>query len=329
MREEVSETNREDAVHDDVFDREQLPPEDAFSALQNEVRIAVLRVLWAAEDTPIPYAELKRRVPVESNNFNYHVDKLVGHFVRRTETGYELRQAGAEVIRAVITGHITEEVSLGPVESDARCPYCGSPIEIEYDDGIFSARCTSCAGVIRDETLPRGTIMHYVFPPAGVLGRTPEELLSAAHVLYDAKITPMLNGVCPECAGIIDQSLDYCDEHRQTDGELCETCDGRFAVWTIHECEHCGYTRQFIPWFKLLSEPAVISFYYEQTDFDQSIPFSKLTWENAPYIRSITQSVVSTDPLLIQVEIPVEGAELRATMDENLELVDIERSDRD
>lgn len=329
MGEEASETDTADAVHDDVFDREQLPPEDAFSALQNEVRIAVLRVLWAAENTPISYSELERRVPVDSNNFNYHVDKLVGHFVRRTDAGYELRQAGAEVIRAVITGHITEEVSLGPVESDARCPFCGSAIEVQYVDGIFSARCTGCVGVIRDESLPRGTIMHYVFPPAGVIGRTPAELLSAAHVLYDAKITPMLNGVCPECAGTVDHSLDWCSDHRLVDDDLCASCDGRFAIWTTHECDRCGYARQFVPWFKLLAEPAVIAFYHEESDFDRTIPFNKLTWRNAPYVRSISQSVVSTDPIRIEVRIPLENAGLRATMDEDLALVEIERFEPD
>lgn len=328
MGEDVLEAEKAEVIHEDVqmLDRDQLPPADAFSALQDDTRLAILRVLWAADETPISYSELERRVPVESKNFNYHVEQLVGHFVRRTEAGYELRQAGAEVIRDVITGKITDDVSLGPIEIDARCPYCGSTIEIEYVDGLFSARCLGCAGVIRDEDVPQGTIMRYHFPPAGVIGRTPEELLAAAHVLYDAKITPMMNGVCPECAGTIDNSLDFCDDHRPADNGLCDTCDGRFAIWTIHECERCGYTRQFVPWFKLLAEPAVISFYHEHTDFDRTIPFSKLTWRNAPYVRSITQSVVSTDPLRIQVEIPFESAELRATMDESLEVLDIERS---
>lgn len=314
-------------IHDNLqmLDREQIPPEDVFSALQNDVRLGILRVLWSAPDPPVAYADLERRVPAESNNFNYHLGQLVGHFVRRTETGYELRHSGEEIIRAVIAGDITDDVSLGPIEIDASCPYCGSTVEIRYTDGLFTARCTDCAGVVRDPDLPRGTFMRYAFPPAGVFGRSPEELLEAAHVLYDSKIMPMLNGVCPECAGTVDHTLDYCADHRPDDDGICPACDGRFAVWTIHECDRCAYARQFVPWFKLLSEPPVIAFYHEHTDFDQSVPFSKLTARNAAYIESITQTIVSTDPLRILVEIPFENAELRATMDEDLELLDVEQ----
>jgi hypothetical protein len=325
MVNDASETGEDVAITEDMLYREQIPPEDIFSVLQNEVRLAVLRVLWAAEDDPVSYTELERRSTVDTNNFNYHVDQLVGHFVRRTEDGYELRQAGTAVLRVVIAGSMTDHVTLGPIEIAARCPYCGFAIEIQYADGLFTARCTDCAGVTREKNSPRGTILRYAFPPAGVVDRTPAELLEAAHVLYDAKITPMLNGVCPECAATVDHSLDVCDEHRLADDGVCETCNGRFRVWTTHECCRCGYTRQFVPWFKLLSEPAVISFYYEQTDIVRPIPFNKLSFRNAPDVRSINQSVVSTDPIRIQVEIPLESAVLRATIDENLELVDIER----
>jgi hypothetical protein len=314
---------------EELLNRDHIPPEDVFSALQSEVRLAVLRVLWDATDTPIPYSELKRRVQVTSSNFNYHVDQLLGHFVRRGEEGYQLRHAGTEVVRTIIAGGITDELSLGPLEIDSKCPYCESAIEVRYDDGLFSARCTGCAGIINDEDLPRGTIIRYAFPPAGVVGRTPEELLAAAQALYDAKITPMLNGVCPECAGTVVHSLDICEAHALAENEVCDACGGRFTVWTTHECERCGYARRFVPWFKLLLEPAVISFYYEQSDFDRSIPFNKLVWRNAPYIRSITQSIVSTNPVEICVEIPLGTARLQATMDENLDLVDIQQTELD
>lgn len=310
----------------ELADHDQLSPESAFGVLQNEVRLAVLRVLWEADDGPLAYTELEDRTPVDTDNFYYHLERLVGHFVRRTEDGYELRYAGEAVVRSVVTGAITEDVSLAPVAVDSRCPYCASTIEIEYVDEQLTARCTSCAGVVRDDDLPPGTILSYGFPPAGVLGRSPDELLAAAHVLYDAKVTPMMNGVCPECAATVDHSLDACEDHEPDDGGLCDACDGRFAVWTVHTCDHCGYTRQFVPWFKLFSEPVVIAFYHEHSDFDRTIPFSKLTQENAPYVRSITQSVVSTDPMRVRVELPLNGAELAVTMDEALEIVDVERS---
>ena len=310
----------------EMVDRHRLSPEEAFGVLQNEVRLAVLRVLWDATDAPVAFTELEERTSVDTDNFHYHLDQLVGHFVRRTEDGYELRYAGEEVVRAIVAGAITEGVSLEPIEIDSRCPYCGSSVVLQYLDERLTARCTGCGGVVRDDALPHGTILSYSFPPAGVMGRSPEALLEAAHVLYDAKVTAMLDGVCPECAATVDHSLVWCDAHDPGDDGICETCDSRFAVWTVHACEHCGYERQFVPWFKLLAEPAVIVFFREHSDFDQSIPFSKLTWRNAPYVRSISQTVVSTDPLRIRVDMPLGDAELSVTVDEDLEIVEMERS---
>lgn len=310
----------------EMVDRHPLSPGDAFGILQNEVRLAVLRVLWDATETPIPYNQLEERLPVDTDNFYYHLDQLVGHFVHRSDEGYELRYAGEEVVRAIVAGTITEDLSLAPMEIGSRCPYCGSNITIQYLDERFTARCTGCEGVVRGDGVPRGTIMSYGFPPAGVLGRSPDELLEAAHVLYDSKMTAMLKGVCPECAGTVDHTLLPCEDHeRATDG-LCDACDSRFAVWTTHTCEECGYERVFVPWFKLLTEPAVIAFLYDHSDFDRSIPFSKLTWKNAPYIRSITQSVVSTEPLRIRVSFPIEDAHLAVEIDEKLEILALERS---
>lgn len=309
----------------DVVDRNGLAPAEAFGVLQSEVRLAILRALWAAPDEPVPYAALERRTAAETDNFHYHLEQLVGHFVRRTDAGYELRYAGEAVVRAVVAGWITDDVSLAPLVIDDHCPYCESAIEIRYLDEQLTARCTGCGGVVRGEELPPGTIMHYGFPPSGVSGRSPEELLEAGHVLYDAKVTPMLNGVCPECAAAVDHAFVVCEDHDPGADGLCPACDARFAVWTAAECQRCGYTRQFAPWFQLLSEPAVIAFYHEHSDFDRTIPFSKLTWENAPYIRSITQSVLSTDPLRVRVDMPLEAAELRVTMDEAFEIVELER----
>jgi hypothetical protein len=330
MDEDVPEAEGMEVIHDDskLVDHSRLPPEDVFSALQSEVRLAVLRVLWAASEPPVPYSELERRVSIGSANFSYHVEQLVGHFVRRTEDGYELRHSGARVVQAVMAGGFTDDVSLGPLAVDAGCPYCGSTVEIRYADGLFSARCTGCPGVDRDRGLPRGTIMRYAFPPAGVFGRTPEDLLAAAHALSGANATLLINGVCPECAATVDHSLAVCEEHRPAGDGVCDVCGGRFVGWTVHECEHCGYSRQFAPWFRLLSDPAVVTSCHEQTACDRKTPFGTLTEWPSPSIGSITQSVVSTDPVRIRIEIPLESAELRATMDENLELVDVERSRR-
>lgn len=51
------------------FDPSSTSPTDAFSALGNRTRLSILRALWNAESTPVPYAELERRTSAETDNF--------------------------------------------------------------------------------------------------------------------------------------------------------------------------------------------------------------------------------------------------------------------
>lgn len=313
-------------VHHDggTVERDQVAPEEAFKALQNRIRLAILRTLWDESEEPTTYSKLKRQIPVETDNFHYHLEQLVGRFVRRTEDGYELSYAGHEVVRAIVSGLITDDISVPPVEIESPCPFCGGVVELEYVDEQLSARCTTCPGVIRDEDYQRGTILQYDFPPSGVLGRSPDELYETAHILYDAKITAMLSGICSECAAPVDVSANVCEDHRPDTDALCPTCRTRFSVWAVYRCELCNYSRQFVPWFKLFTEPTVIAFYHDHTDFDLRIPFSKLTWTGARYIEPITQSVDSTDPLRIRIDITLDRATLTATLNEHLEVTSLE-----
>lgn len=47
----------------------------------------------------LSFTELRERVGVRQGaQFNYHLDKLVGHFVTKTDGGYSLRPTGHRVI---------------------------------------------------------------------------------------------------------------------------------------------------------------------------------------------------------------------------------------
>ncbi|WP_255150757.1 winged helix-turn-helix domain-containing protein [Halorarius halobius] len=309
------------------FDPRTVSPDDAFRVLGNRTRLSILRALWNTDEEPLPFAELERETAVETDNFAYHLDQLVGHFVRRSDDGYALRYAGETVMRSIVAGLFSEGASLDWLAVDSGCPYCDGSIEMRYHDDQLTVRCTSCGGVVGNDEYPPGTFMSYGVPPAGLVGRSPSAVLESAHVLYDSKITPMMNGVCPECAATVDHSIRICDSHSVGEDGLCSSCDTRFSVWVDYACELCAYRRSSPPWFSLLTEASVIAFYHEHSDFDRSVPFSKLTRRNAPYVRSISQSVVSREPLRIRIEFPLETAVLRVTIDETLEIRSVERVD--
>lgn len=95
-----------------------LTPGEAFSMLGNETRVALLQTLWNV-GRPITYSELKDHVGIrDSGRFNYHLDRLVGHFVDRVGGGYRLTVAGEQAVQAVNANMFTEDPSYWPSEVD-------------------------------------------------------------------------------------------------------------------------------------------------------------------------------------------------------------------
>lgn len=91
-----------------------LAPHEAFAVLGNETRLAIVLALEETDD-PIAYSELKRQVGVyDSGRFNYHLEKLLGHFVERTEGGYRPRVVGTRAARAVTAGTFATRRSSAP-----------------------------------------------------------------------------------------------------------------------------------------------------------------------------------------------------------------------
>ena len=300
-----------------------LAPDAAFAVLGNEVRMDILRTLWDADD-PVGFADLRGRVGIaDSSRFNYHLGKLVGHFVRKTDAGYELRSAGEQVIRSVLAGAITQRPSFGPTALEARCPYCGSEVESWYDDDRFTARCTDCPGLTESEAYPPGTFMQYHIPPGGVIHRDPDEVLEVAHVFYDAKLTAILDGVCPECAASVRFDFDICPDHELPEDGLCETCGTRPNVWINPVCDNCQYSRLFPSWFAVVNHPAAIAFHFEQGVPWDRVPFSKLTWENMAHVGDIEEEVRAVDPLELRVSFRAEHESIHLTLDDALHVIDV------
>ena len=94
----------------------------ALSALSHRTRVAVLRTLADAEG-PLSFTELKSRVGVsDPGRFNYHLNELARHFVRRTDEGYALTYRGRSLVLASTSG-----VTVESAEPEDTCPVCGEP----------------------------------------------------------------------------------------------------------------------------------------------------------------------------------------------------------
>ena len=137
-------------------------PEAAFSLLSNETRFAVLRALYDADERSLSFSDLRERTGVkDSGQFNYHLGKLVGVFVRETDDGYALRYAGKRVIGAVLSGAYTREVTVDPIPVDGRCFDCGGRLEASYRDERARTGCVDCDLSVTEYGVPPGIVDGY------------------------------------------------------------------------------------------------------------------------------------------------------------------------
>lgn len=309
---------------------------EALKQLGNETRLAILLALWEAyepfaEDSVVPFSALRRRVGMgDKGQFYYHLDKLVGRFVRRTEDGYELRNAGRKIVRAVIAGTGLQEVTVTPTEIDKPCPYCGASTAITYENEWLFQVCTECEGTFAesDEFLP-GTLTVWPISQAGLSNRTPEEMFVAGAVATIQQYALMFAGICPECSGPVDTWLDVCQEHDPSGDAVCPTCGRRYRVQARFVCTVCK-NKMWGPTSILLAiHPTVVGFYadrgidlgYESLDLAGVTQLMGLVREHE---RAV---VLSESPLRARITFHYDTDELQLTLDDTLCVRDIDRSE--
>jgi hypothetical protein len=102
-----------------------LGPAEAFSLVGDETRMTILEALWHADDPPVQFSTLYALSETDTSaQFNYHLNQLTGHFVRKRTGGYELRTAGENVVRAVVAGSFNAHPAPGPIETADPCTRC-------------------------------------------------------------------------------------------------------------------------------------------------------------------------------------------------------------
>jgi len=173
---------------------EKLDAADAFSLLGDSVRLDIVRVLWeAGRGNAVPFSELYDRVDVsDTGQFNYHRQQLVPHYVRKSEDGYRLTQAGERVARAVNAGIYTENTEMEDFDVRGPCYDCGSGnLRGEYVGGRFRIDCRDCDN----------RVLNVGVPPSAARGRDPPEFVDAYEVWARTRTEQAKRGVCPVCSG--------------------------------------------------------------------------------------------------------------------------------
>ena len=304
-----------------------LSPDEAFALVADETRLEILRTLAAAGE-PLAFSTLFERNDYDTrSNFSYHLGKLEGHFVSRTDEGYALRQAGRRVVEAVISGTVTDDPVVRRAPTDRQCPFCSAPIEVSYEQERVEMYCSECAGVFRPEDSGEqfatdfGTLGAISLPPAGVRGRTPTELKDAADVWTNLDVLATSAGVCSRCSGTIEHSVTVCENHDASEG-VCDRCDRRYAVRFEVECAACHYDNSGIAVVCLLAETELLAFL---TEYGMN-PLVPETRERAPgMLANYGEEVRSLDPLRVALTFTVDDDALTLTIDDDVSVVDVTR----
>lgn len=305
-------------------DTERLSPDEAFAVLGDETRLAILQELGQAAD-PLSFSELRARVGYDDpGNFQYHLNKLRGHFIRHTEDGYDLGEPGIQLVQAVESGAVTETPHIDATRIDWPCPYCGGTVTISYADSDDTGKhpvsivCSDCPGLQAQASyFESGQISDIPFPPSGLRGRAPEDVVKAAITWDHFEMLGTYYGVCPHCQAVIERSVDVCEDHDPTG--RCKSCDRTYAVELHCECTNClfdlGPLGAVSGTFRNVE---LLSFLIEHDVNPFTDPWGPIT-------MNANEKVLSTDPLLVRFTYSIDGNSLALTVDETLSVVEATR----
>jgi DNA-directed RNA polymerase subunit RPC12/RpoP len=270
-----------------------ITPDEAFSILGNETRIAIVQALGETDDS-LSFSALRAAVGTrDSGKFNYHLNKLVGSFVRRTEDGYELSYAGYRIIGAIHSGTYRQG-DRREFDLESICTICGATIEATYENEQVVIRCPGC----------ERQLSGFGFPPGGFEDRTITELTHVFGQYVDGIFSFMLRGICLNCSG-------------KTTGRLIEETeridDDDAPAYVEVACDRCGeLTTSHVNGY-LLHHPAVASFHY-----DHGVDLDRADLWNLDLYRNESLRLLSEDPLSVRSIIELDGDRLEIVVEEDL-----------
>ncbi len=283
-------------------------PAEALAAIGNEQRVSIIYELQRAfreGQTELPYAELKRRVGLrDSGNFNYHLQRLVGQYVRKNADGYALTYAGRKVASALTAGIFTDHADDTTLDAPGTCYDCGNEsLSARYEAERICIACGDCGE----------ELLHNPFPPAPTTRR--DDLLSAFDAWTRRWNALAAAKTCPECGSRMDGTLTDADP-------MLSIGDVPYRLRVT--CRECWAMSNLPLGCLVRDEPRVVGFHDERGVDIDARPIWDIDWAlHRDYL-----TVVSDDPLSLELRIPASDEELRLTFDDEGTVISTEVTDR-
>ena len=185
------------------------------------------------------------------------------------------------------------------------------------------ATCTNCEGEFEDTVRSGGLLFSEPIPPAGVSGRTPEEIFAVGVFRLLQVRLMLLGGVCPTCSGVVESRMTICDDHDASPGELCDACRRGTPIVVRWSCTVCKYRGSTDPSGTVVLQPEPVAFYqdhgidlgYAVNDFDRAR-------ETLQLVRDADQALLTRDPIRVRVTARRDDEELSVVLDDRLHVVE-------
>ncbi|MWG35325.1 DUF7351 domain-containing protein [Halomarina oriensis] len=294
-------------------------PSEAFAPLGNEVRT---RTLAALLDDGMPtrrrFSELFEASGADTTaGFAYHLRQLTGHYLRETDEGYALTDAGTRMARAIASGTYTDSVDRDPVPVADPCPFCGAGggTDVENGEGLHAGAhdntvAITCSACDR-------TVLSLGFPPGGFRSHDDEALPGALDSLYRHRVGLLVDGTCPECGGASRGHVEYGD-----DGDDGGPVDDAARPTRLDlSCSACGYALRCPVTLAVLDHPAVVSFYHDHGVDLRERPIWNVGEEWA-------ERVLSDDPWCVRVATELDAETLSVLVGADGTVVETDRRTR-
>lgn len=283
----------------DTTDDSGVDQAETFSLLGDATRLQIVTALYdAALETPAGFSALYGRVDIaDTAQFNYHLDRLVPHFVSKSGDGYELTERGKRIARVIAAEIYAGGPESGPFELDGRCYACDErALRATYEDERFAVECRACG-----EGVPSTPV-----PPSLVRGRDAAEVGAAVDRWARDQVDLAARGSCPTCGGPVDPLV-------VEDVQYTVSFDAVAAF----ECGVCGRRTTMTFGALALRDPAVEAFHRRRGVSVQDRRY----WEVGQYVANEGVEVRSEDPWRVRVSFFEAGDAFHVEFDERLRVV--------
>jgi hypothetical protein len=279
-------------------ERTDISPEDAFGLVGHELRIAILRELGGAAAGRLSFSALRERVGErDSGKFNYHLSKLEGRFVAKTDSGaYALTYPGHRVVDAVHDGAFHQQEGVDGEPVSGACLDCGGNLAFNYE--------TIAGGRVACRDCERRYLRH-PFDPGGLVERAGAELGRAFDHVARANWAQAGADICPVCSGHVDSWV-------RSDAPRKAVAVRGHDVLVGYDCQQCSYHANVPPGAVLLDHPDVQGFC---ADNGVDLRAQRL-WDLPFVVDPEAVTVRGEDPWELAVTVTAGGSERVAVIDE-------------